>query len=811
MRVVRCLLIAALLTLPNCGPVRVGQDSLALPLSGAQASAASITAEPVAYSSGARDFACAAEALTCVRVNGRAEGGRILPATFGLPFAPGQVSRGTQLTASVRGQAVPLQLDQRASYPDGSLRFAVLSLALPASAAGQVVSFARGRAEGGPAVDPAAWLGAGHDVRLAVTLFSPQISTIALGNYKGHELGTPFKPGETITARIGDDPADTFTIRVTDKTAGGSFDNARLLSEELTRQINRSAHFQAYKIGEGGGYGTLWLTTKSGAPARAFNVRVETTSQSPVRSDVTQAFEAPRRYSASARAMLGRGAPRAWLSGPVAGEIMLSGPLVAEDGTPHPRLTARMNLRVYAGVSQARTDVILEDLWTYDPGARNWHYDAAIEQDGKTAFRQSDVTHYHHARWHRVVWSEADPAAFVQYDRRYLFDSRAVLHYDDRLAIPSSVIDEDVRRLAAADTRPMGNANVTYYFGMTGGRPDIGPVPRWTTLYLMSMDPREYKVMMANADASGSIPIHYRDRATDRPVSIDDHPGIVTGFWPPSQGRDAIPPMRNADTPWMPEPAHQPSLVYVPYMVTGDRYYLEEVQFWATWNLGITNTGARQGSRGILVGTEQTRGDAWALRSLAEAAFVTPDADPQKRYYEGKLVNNIGYAVAAYEHRSNPIGLDSLLGATRFAPWQADFMILVLSEIAGSGYDGAETWMRWVAEPAMGVWTNERNGFCRMNAPSGGLTFRRTDGSLVSNWAELQKANFPAQTSCPNTFPAEAYDGTPIGYVANAMAAAAVLSDVNYAGARDLYQALNEREAQVDFTRDPTWRVVPRR
>jgi hypothetical protein len=472
-----------------------------------------------------------------------------------------------------------------------------------------------------------------------------------------------------------------------------------------------------------------------------------------------------------------------------------------------------MNLRVYAGVAQARTDVIVEDLWTYDPGARNWHYDVTIEQDGKVAFKQDDLTHYHHARWHKVVWSGTDPDVFVQYDRHHFINSRAVAHYDERLTIPSSIIEADYRNLAKANTGLMGSANVMLYFGAAGGRADIGPVPRWTTLYLLTMDPREYTVMMANADASGSIPIHYRDRKTDRPVSIDDHPGIVTGDWPPSSGPDKIPPTVDAATPWSPERSHQPSLVYIPYIVSGDRYYMEESQFWATWNLGSAYPPKRGGAEGIVIGTEQTRGDAWALRALAEAAEITPDRDPMKRYFESKLENNLKYALARYAKRSNPLGLDAILndrGDKKFAPWQVDFMIMVLDQIAGNQYSGADTWLRWLGQIAVGLWTNEQNGFCRMNAPAGWMLRNRPDGGLISSWSELQKANFPQQIGCPTSFPKEAYDGSPIGYVVDAMSAAAVLSNYEYPGARQVYDSLNERESGVPFARDPTWRVVPR-
>ncbi|HST75239.1 MAG TPA: hypothetical protein VLJ20_07700 [Acetobacteraceae bacterium] len=816
----RCALLSALLVLANCGPVRIGRESVAVtmhsnaPAASADDPSSSGPVEQVAYRSGSPDFSCSPGAVTCLRVNGRAAGGNIVPATFGVPFAPGQVPAGTALAANVRGQPVPLQMDERSSYPDGSLRLAIFSLALPEGSAGQIVSLAPGAAAGGPAVDPASWLNAGHDVKVLVNLYSPQVSTIVLGNNKGTTAGTPFQVGDTITVHLGDDPAETYTVRVTEKTAGGNFGTLRLLSEELNRAMSGSTKFRSYKIGEGGGYGKLWVTSRGGSgTARPFTVRVETSSQAPVRTEITQQYEAPKRYSASARAMLGRSSPRAWLSGPVAGEIMLSGPLMGEDGRPHPRLTARMNLRVYAGVPEARTDVIVEDLWTYQPGARNWHYDVAVEQDGKVAFQKDDLTHYHHARWHKVVWSGTDPDVFVQYDRHHFINSRAVQHYDERLSIPGSIIETDYRNLVKTNTGPMGNANVMLYFGTTGGRADIGPVPRWTTLYLLTMDPREYTVMMANADASGSIPIHYRDRKTDRPVSIDDHPGIVTGDWPPSSGKDKIPPTVDAVTPWSPEPSHQPSLVFIPYIVSGDRYYMEESQFWATWNLGVAYPPKRGGSEGIVLGTEQTRRDAWALRSLAEAAEITPDRDPMKHYFESKLENNLKYALARYAKRSNPIGLDAIFnerGDKKFAPWQVDFLIMVLDQIAGNRYAGADTWLKWLGQIGVGLWTNEQNGFCRMNAPAGWLFRNRPDGQLISSWSELHKASFPNQVSCPTTFPKEAYQGSPIGYIIDGMSAAAILSNYEFPGARQTYDWLNERESNIPFARDPSWRIVPR-
>ncbi len=811
----RLLLTFALAAMAQCGPVHFGRASLAPSSQAAAPSApeprALLVADAAPSTPASAPLPCAAGALTCVHIE-RPQGARgAFPTTFGLPFPPGAVPAGSTLTGRTSGGAtIPVQMDEPATYGDRSLRFAVLSMMVPDLPSDGIVSlFVQGNGGSGAPMPAATYLASGHDVRVVLNLYSAQVSTLKLGNRRGWDPGTPFNVGETVTVRLGSDPVDTYTVIVTEKTAGGGFGTIMPLTNELMAAINKGPHFHAYNQDE------LVFVTTNDEHAPPFAVKIETNSAAPVETGTIQAGEPPRRYVASSHALLDRaqqnGSLQTWLAGPVATDFSISGPMVADDGTPHPRLTARMNIRVFEGVPQVRTDVAVEDLWTYDPGARNWQYDVEITQDGKTVLQQPNVTHYHHARWHKVLWSDGGGTAFVQYDKHYFLNSHAVAHYDETLGIPGAVLADEARQLAKARTGIMGSAFVTQYFGTTGGRSDIGPLPRWTVLYLLSMDPGAYAAMLANADASGSIPIHFRDRKTGRPVSLDDHPGFIPGGWPPAEPPDQLPPMTNGFTPWAPETAHQPSLVYVPYMVTGDQYYLEELQFWADWNLGAVAIGLRHHAEGIVVAQEQLRGQAWSLRSLAEAAAITPDRDPMKPYFTGKLANNIKFALDRYAQRSNPVGLDVVfMPDDHFAPWQLDFMTLTVAQIAQFGYPGAETWLNWLAQLAVGRFNNEANGYCRMNGPAPVMRMRNVQGGpLFTSWREVSTATFPNEKTCPTVFPEYAYDGSTLGYVVNAMATMAVLSDFKATDARSTYDWLNERERRVAFGTDPTWRIVP--
>ena len=103
-----------------------------------------------------------------------------------------------------------------------------------------------------------------------------------------------------------------------------------------------------------------------------------------------------------------------------------------------------------------------------------------------------------------------------------------------------------------------------------------------------------------------------------RPFSVDDRPTIWTTQvdYPPAAVNiapaDRFPAaIGDMTTPWAVETAHAPSLAYIPYLATGDLYYLEELQFWATYVLGASNGGYRGGAQCWLI--DQIRGNAWVF------------------------------------------------------------------------------------------------------------------------------------------------------------------------------------------------------
>ena len=313
--------------------------------------------------------------------------------------------------------------------------------------------------------------------------------------------------------------------------------------------------------------------------------------------------------SASARKLLEEAGAQAktWLRGPVAAEWLLAGPPVDKDGRPDEDLCVRFEVRAYAGCGWIRVSATVENCW--DTWADNIRYDVTLRDAHREVFSQDAVDHRRLSRWRKVFWISPDggsgePPLHVVHDLAAMTAAGALPNYDRGLP---KVESSQARRTELSMEGPawgiLGNGALTVYMPTTGGRAEIAPYPAWTVRYLLDMEPRAKAVVLAGGDLAGSWPIHVRGRATDRIMTIDERPE----FWLDERGKDrpAWKPARHEPGPQSlrltPDLAHQPSLAYVPYLLTGDYYYLEEAYFWGNYCLLATWPHAaseRPGHRG---------------------------------------------------------------------------------------------------------------------------------------------------------------------------------------------------------------------
>ena len=418
-----------------------------------------------------------------------------------------------------------------------------------------------------------------------------------------------------------------------------------------------------------------------------------------------------RRYSASIQSVSVAKQSKRWLSGPLVNEWIFLESLKNAAGETHPQLTLRGSLRAYRS-GAARLDIVLENGWAFALAPRDYRYDVSVKLGADVIYEKLSLVHYHLSRWRKVFWWGAAPNVMVSQDPRYLIKTRAVPSYDLRVRVARQTLERYAKKMGSADFEPMGRGLATTGMRTSGGRPEIGPLPDWGAAQILSQDSDAWAATVAMGDLSGSWPIHYRDQNTDLPVTIEDYPymtllGRSADAVNKKTGKSEWFPACDArcKTPFNPDSAHQPSFAYLPYLITGDYYYLEELLFWANWNLIAFAPSYREFEKGLLK-SGQVRAQAWTLRTLAQAAAIAPDSHPLKRYFVDRVQANLAWYNERFSNNSdaNKLGVLATASAIAYedglgiAPWQDDFFTWAVGYTWALGFPKARSLLNWKAK-----------------------------------------------------------------------------------------------------------------
>lgn len=545
------------------------------------------------------------------------------------------------------------------------------------------------------------------------------------------------------------------------------------------------------------------------------------------------------RYSASADELLKSGKFSTWLNGSVVSEWQVSAPLKTSTGQAHPHLTARFAIRWYDAIKSARVDVIIENNWAYEAAPRNFTYDAEILVNGKAVYAKPAMEHYHHARWRKVFWNNgAEPAIHIKHNIKYLIDTRAVPNYDQTTNFTESNLAAWQKRWANASVQPMNVGLANPYMPLTGGRDDIGLLPGWTATYLLTMDKRIKEMTLGTADLAGSWSSHYRDRDTDQPISLLDYPYMtILGTPgdtknPKTKKAEAFPKCAETSackSPYSHDTSHQPNFAYLPYIVTGDHYYLEELQFWAMYNSFNGNPGYRENIKGLFK-PEQVRSQAWSLRSVSEAAYITPDSDRLKSHFAAIVKSNLDWYNTSYTNsgEANPFGVMThgyamaYEGGRGLSPWQDDFFTSAVGHAAELGFAEAKPLLQWKAK--FSIQRMIAPGTCWVDAAIYAMVLRDSKTSpLYTSMAQAYQANHSAdiqKLECGSAAMAKAfkiqvgemkgYGTSVIGYTANMQPALAYATDVTGSAAAPAWKLFYNRPVKPNFGTSPQFAIVPR-
>jgi hypothetical protein len=441
-------------------------------------------------------------------------------------------------------------------------------------------------------------------------------------------------------------------------------------------------------------------------------------------------------------------------------------------------------------------------------------------------------------------WLGADPQIVPAHDKTYLQATRLVPTYG--AAVPATA---KVWSSLALTYSPLQQGNYANAMGQAGYQTAIGLLPEWDVLYLVSNNPRAYAGVISNAYSAGRFGTHYRDETTQRPLRFSSYPNLVSDGSTSTGIANTGASSKNTYTPvaqgtaaptW--DSPHHPSLGFTAYLLTGRFYFMEEVQFAATVNYLKNSDATRKFSGGVFLsnaGANTTRGAAWAIRTLAQAACVTPDNDTVLRAeFAASMAANTDYYYATYvAQANNPFGFvapysnyTSGAGYYSESAWMQDFFTAAVGyaidlepAMPQASIARLATFFAWKAQSAIGRLggTAPTDYLYRYAAqytvavaPSESSNFVDGTGPWYKNWGEIYAATMKA----PNPGVTGPLTGgnfpEATSYWGNLQPAIAYAVQHNVPGAQAAYARMRGAPNWTDMTNgwsdSPVWSVVPR-
>lgn len=455
-------------------------------------------------------------------------------------------------------------------------------------------------------------------------------------------------------------------------------------------------------------------------------------------------------------------------------------------------------------------------------------------------------------------WTGTDPSITPQHDVAYLVATKVVPAYR-----PTSINETDIVTWCVTNGNysPM-RTQLTQGMGGTGYSHDIGLLPMTSAMYLVSGDKRAYKAVLTWGFSLGSHCVHYRDQTTNRPLLFASYPTTST-----NSGAIVI-PSPSGSAPYRYATSHHPASSYLPYLISGWNWFVEEIQFQVTMHYLAATASGRQSanyflhpSAGAFGHNNQggPRAIGWQWRTLAMCASITPDADTAMR---AQFVTALGYNASSYReiHESgawagglswapNNLGLswepgfpsvDAGSGQVVTAPWQDDFITMSVGlswdlEVITDATKKADLlWFRDFKYKAIVGRLGEQNRtdvWCYRDAASYNILIGTPGGGGTTmawhaTWGDAYTANGTTWRSGPagsNTGQTgttlrggniDGGGGMSTSYWGNLQPAISYAVDHNAAGALAAYErmlnATNYASNAAELNAIPIWGVKPR-
>ena len=289
----------------------------------------------------------------------------------------------------------------------------------------------------------------------------------------------------------------------------------------------------------------------------------------------------------------------------------------------HPELPLTVFFRPDASGDRVEVVVELGRMWSGTPAHIVDPYSVEIFRGDRSLAKIDVPYHWWWARWR---WqSSARP---VVRKAAALVSRGLVPPYVENAQIPIRPF-----RREFSYEKPMDMAGLAFDWATTGDRPEIGPMTEAQADYVIYGSSSSLQTLIAQAEACATAPIHWRDEKTGAFLDFQQYASASIN---PNDGHPLIPspppPRDNGKQDrrfFRAESSHTPGLAYLPFLLTDDPYYLEELEALGALAIGFSAFFRDQYHLPGLASPHQTRSFAWSMRSLFQLGVVSPEHPPR--------------------------------------------------------------------------------------------------------------------------------------------------------------------------------------
>lgn len=252
---------------------------------------------------------------------------------------------------------------------------------------------------------------------------------------------------------------------------------------------------------------------------------------------------------------------------------------------------------------------------------------------------------------------------------------------------------------------PMGTGHLMTGMASPGDREEIGLFTECQAEFLVSGSRSALASMLSQAEACGTMPMHWRDERTGALVDLYKYPTLGANSADTPSLPAAIVPRAANNGPvdiryFLVEQAHTPPLAYLPYLLTDDPFFLEELEALAT--MAVCRASYHRVVQHLpgVVPLGETRAFAWSMRSLFQLGVIAPESPPawlhDRKYWRRCVADNL---IVFTRTMNSPSRLHHLFRAfpitSMISGWQNCYVGVVLAMAVWMGYEEWRAPLEW--------------------------------------------------------------------------------------------------------------------